>query len=224
MSPNSWSSCLHIPTSEIISTCHWFYVVLGIKQNSDLCMLGKYSTNWVMAPARVSLIFNIALSFCLVFLLKVKFPWLEIYSGPLRIINIENQDTRAVSPIHCWFETGRFSIWPLSPRDSSHFFPIRISISRKPQRTQTWLVQKHVAWEPRGDAPVWSLSPSASPWGTIGGSFPHDGEGLGLEDSHLSYTILLWSHIERATKGRKSPLLSWACLKVDCQELFPEFS
>lgn len=163
MSPNSWFSCLHIPTAAIIGTCHWFYVMLGIKQNSDLCMLGKYSTNWVMAPARVSLIFNIALSFCLVFLLKVKFPWLEMYSGPLRIINIENQDTRAVSPIHCWFKMGHFSIWPLSPRDSSHFFPIRISISRKPQRTQTWLVQKHVAWEPREDAPVWSLSPSAPP-------------------------------------------------------------
>lgn len=193
-------------------------------------MLGKYSTTWVMSPARVSLIFKIALSFCPVFLLKVKFPWLEICSGPLRIIQIENQDTDFGVLIRLGPRQGSVSdpLWVWEGLllhlafVSQELFPFLSSQNfhfQDPNLTSA----EACGLRTQGRCSCLELAPFCLPLGNRRWLLPTRWRRLGLGRFTPILHCSALKPSRESHQGPKSPLLSWACLKVDCQELFPEF-
>lgn len=192
-------------------------------------MLGKYSTTRVMSPARVSLIFNIALSFCHDSLLKVKFPWLEICSGPLRIINIENQDTdfnvlirlghqgSVSDPL--WVREGLLlhlafvsqGLFPFLSSQDLHF--------QDPNLTSAGACGLRI----QGRCSCLELAPFCLPLGNHRWLLPTQWRRLRLGRFTPFLHCSALKPSRESHQGPKSPLSSWACLKVDCQELFPEF-
>jgi hypothetical protein len=150
----------------------------------------------------VFLIFKISLSFCPVLLLRVKVLCLFIYSGLLRVISRENEYPVGilirpelpwgVSQLHYRLRRGCIC-WSLSLRERLVLVPSSLDLnfqeasedlnSTSAESRGSRIHGKMVLFGaccvlPSTGDPSWLL--------------PHDGEGLGSEESHLS---LVWSHL-----------------------------